>query len=203
MRFEICILALAVTANALTGAVPCVEKVPEGGDPAAYTVCRENPHGHDSPVAVREEIAQIQSAEEIASECGELGVMEVPEGEDPSLYRKCRDHPLGHARGVQLAPASKRMAEIKKRNAEISPAHYLERRRIDDLKKRACWWGPYWYGCSDHSCWASCGPNYQQTGAWCWLAINSGRGEWAKCSNNEQCNLNNNQDLKCGGGCSC
>jgi hypothetical protein len=48
-------------------------------------VCRENPHGHDSPVAVQvAQVAQAQTAEEIAVECGSLGVMEVPEGEDPS-----------------------------------------------------------------------------------------------------------------------
>jgi len=59
-------------------------------------VCRENPRGHDSPVAAQMvQVARAQTAEEIAVECGSLGVMEVPEGEDPSkVHIPSRPYPL-------------------------------------------------------------------------------------------------------------
>lgn len=102
-------------------------------------------------------------------------------------YRKCRDHPLGRA---------PRFAEGG--NA-VTPAHFLERRRVADLEKRACWWGPPWFGCSDNYCWTSCG-DYTKDGSWCWLAINYGKGEWARCSVSSQCEVGG---LACGGRCSC
>ncbi|KAH7126592.1 hypothetical protein B0J11DRAFT_432271, partial [Dendryphion nanum] len=136
--------------------------------------------------------ARVQTPKEIADECGSLGVMEVPRGENATEYRKCRDHPLASKQSPEVVP--------KRSVGSTSPANTFERRRRADIEKRACWHGAS-FGCSDNWCWSIC--DHYTTGKWCWLAVNDGKGAWAKCSAANQCDPLQIRGLKCGGRCSC
>ncbi|KAH7119542.1 hypothetical protein B0J11DRAFT_439654, partial [Dendryphion nanum] len=69
-----------------------------------------------------------------------------------------------------------------------------------DLEKRWCWYG-HAYGCDGGWCYKRCGD--WSKGHWCWTAIDNGKGEWARCQVEEQCNYNYVKVLGCGGACSC
>lgn len=109
MKLIFGILVLA----ALSTAEPslCVEKLPDGADPSQvrmypplallpklrlykYNICREHPNGRNLHLATQPLQTKVQTPEEIALECGDLGVMEVPPGADASKVCLCEDTSL-------------------------------------------------------------------------------------------------------------
>jgi len=179
-------------------------------DTCQFNICREHPLGHDSPDGESRLAVKSRTAEEVAAECGSLGVMVVPAGADPAnvspntlsgpsslqtnrinQYRKCRDHPSGHN---LPEPVVKPLSE-RELSESYSAATPLDARFV----KRACWFGRS-IGCSkDGWCFKRCGSPLS-AGKWCWTASKQGNGPWAKCSVDSQCNVT---ELDCGGACSC
>lgn len=54
----------------------------------------------------------------------------------------------------------------------------------ESLIKRECWNGsPTGYVCANGYCKSKCG----DSGKWCWLARDLGRGAWFTCTQNEHC----------------
>ncbi|KAH7345855.1 hypothetical protein BKA66DRAFT_448015 [Pyrenochaeta sp. MPI-SDFR-AT-0127] len=75
------------------------------------------------------------TSEDVAIECGKLGVMEVPSGEDPAKYRKCRDHPTGLS-GPSLEEVEGGPEEMEDKVTPVTPL--VRTRREIRLAKRQC-----------------------------------------------------------------
>ena len=113
--------------------------------------------------------------------------MPVPEGADPAKIRLCINHPHG--------------------------LHLKTTDDVNTLAPQACW-GRDSYGCSDGSCFMSCGkanggkgPSYN----WCWMVEGTdGGNNFLPCSEGSECKPGQgNGCSSCGGfwdracGCSC
>ncbi|KAH7357357.1 hypothetical protein BKA66DRAFT_473432 [Pyrenochaeta sp. MPI-SDFR-AT-0127] len=156
-------------------ALVCVESIPDGGNPANYTICREHPNGHNLP-EFRDEAAAA------------ITILEADEGK--------RDHPLGRD------PDERDI--VPEDSGSTSPANALIQPSSKELQGRACWKGKG-FGCSkDQWCYARCNPPGEKNeGQWCWLAQDRGNGHWASCSEDKQCDFRKFSSLRCGGKCSC
>ncbi|KAL3952683.1 hypothetical protein VFPFJ_11403 [Purpureocillium lilacinum] len=111
--------------------------------------------------------------EDVAGQCGALGVMKVdtsalPAGVDPGAIRKCAEHPVA-----------------------ASP---------NPIAKRDCWYGKN-SGCSKGYCWKSCGGNGQwcwtafNDGYGNWIGCSNDN----QCNTNQACGIGNCKTC----GCSC
>ena len=61
------------------------------------------------------------------------------------------------------------------------------------------------HGCENGYCWRKC----DRDGAWCWMALNRGYGDWVRCLKDEECGPAPFRDASCSicdkkvCGCSC
>lgn len=124
-------------------------------------------------LALQCRVALSSPTDNVAAECGAMGVMTVdmtslPTGVDPSAIRKCAEHPLG-----------------------ASP---------NPISKRACWYGKP-SGCTKGFCWKGCGGTGQwcwtafNDGLGNWIGCTNDD----ECNTNAACGTGNCKTC----GCSC
>lgn len=165
-----------------------------------------------SPTITTAELATFKLA--AIEECDELGVMdwnlaELPEDTNVSSLRKCKTHPS------ELGIVSSKY-DLDAEEANLtSPVKRGELAEHSELIKRGiCTQGgrghgiDYDYGCENGWCWRNCdGPfggvvlDPTSTKTWCWLAYESGNGDWTPCGRWQDCEWSyNNKAAKCGKG---
>jgi hypothetical protein len=170
-----------------------------------YNICREHPLGHS--LAARKPAA-AQAAVAGRGEAQTLSIAEAPAGEiKVSIFQPSQsathlafltslniqvrgEHPLGRA---PEAPVDTR--------SNTSPPTYLGSLSTHAINQaNACWFGAY-LGCNKSYCYSRCGAT-PGLGWWCWLAENYGKGNWATCHFDPDCERKS-PTLGCGGTCSC